>query len=785
MQFLIFIILFISAVIFAVIAFRASRARNQFIKVWGIALSTFFLVLIAASVIQNLYRLIQFNLPPTNPPLTSHVSGSFPIGNFVLSFAENGQTPALLVRHSAEPKRLLWASILNVAFVGAATGQANIGEFGIPEGSFSVKDKIISSCAAQSLDTIEASNTALVLHGTLTGQGCTVNYRLTFTPIAANQLQFQLQLEGAGAAAMNRTYLRGSSEADEHFFGFGGQLTDFDQKGKILPILVQEHGVGRGLPGFTRLVNLTQNRGGGNPYVTEMPAPQYMTSKLRSLFLENEEYSMFDLHHSDRVELTLFANQMTGRILYGKTPLDLIQEYTEYTGRMRTLPDWIQQGAVISVQGGTDVVKQKLDTFVKAGVPIAAFWIQDWPGRRITKIGSQLYWNWKLDKTYYPDWHGLVDALQKQNARMMIYINPFLTNAPGHNELFNQAQQAGYLIKKKDGRPYLIKNTDFFAGLVDLSNPAARQWMKNIIKNELITGDRASGWMADFGEAVPFDASLYDNANPDVWHNHYPVAWAQLNREAIQEAGRGDDIVFFNRSGFTQSPGQATLFWLGDQLQTWDEYDGIKTAVVGMLSGGISGFSLTHSDTGGYNAFAVNILGKKVPIVARSKELLMRWVELSTFTSILRTHEGLNPAISAQVNSDSETLMHFARMAKIYKALGFYRKQLANEAARTGHPIVRHPFLEYPNDLNTYGLRYQYMFGSELMFAPVVDAGATKVQLYLPAGNWTNLWTGETLNAANGKWIQVAAPLGKPALFYKMESAIAKQFVAALKAEDI
>ncbi|MEH1839075.1 MAG: hypothetical protein V7L20_09970 [Nostoc sp.] len=113
--------------------------------------------------------------------------------------------------------------------MGAATGQANISEFGIPEGSFSVKDKIISSCAAQTLDTIEVSNTGLVLHGTLTGQGCTVNYPLTFTPIAANQLQFKLQLEGAGAAAINRIYLHGASEADEHFFGFGGQLTDFDQ----------------------------------------------------------------------------------------------------------------------------------------------------------------------------------------------------------------------------------------------------------------------------------------------------------------------------------------------------------------------------------------------------------------------------------------------------------------------------------------------------------------------------------------------------------------------------
>lgn len=101
--------------------------------------------------------------------------------------------------------------------------------------------------------------------------------------------------------------------------------------------------------------------------------------------------------------------------------------------------------------------------------------------------------------------------------------------------------------------------------------------------------------MADFGEALPFDSVLYGDASPAIWHNHYPEQWAKVNRLAIEEAGRGDDIVFFNRSGYTQSPSHGTLFWLGDQLQSWDEFDGIKTAVVGLLSGGMSGFSLLHS----------------------------------------------------------------------------------------------------------------------------------------------------------------------------------------------
>jgi alpha-glucosidase (family GH31 glycosyl hydrolase) len=222
---------------------------------------------------------------------------------------------------------------------------------------------------------------------------------------------------------------------------------------------------------------------------------------------------------------------------------------------------------------------------------------------------------------------------------MLIYINPFLSNEPGHNALFTEAQRLGYLVRRQDDSPYLIKNTNFWAGMLDLSNPQARTWIKEVIKKELIGKAGASGWTADFGEALPFDSKLSGGADPGLWHNRYAEEWARVNREAIEEAGRGSDITFFSRSGFAKSPGISTLFWLGDQLQTWDEYDGIKSAVVGVLSGGISGFSLLHTDAGGYGALSVPYEGKKIPVIARSPELLMRWFELNAFTAVFRTHE--------------------------------------------------------------------------------------------------------------------------------------------------
>ena len=208
--------------------------------------------------------------------------------------------------------------------------------------------------------------------------------------------------------------------------------------------------------------------------------------------------------------------------------------------------------------------------------------------------------------------------------------------------LFAEAERLGYLVEKADGTSYLIKNTNFSAALVDLSNPQARAWIKSVIKTEMIDKAGASGWMNDFGEALPFDARLRFGADPAIWHNRYPEEWALVSREVIEEAGR-DDIVFFNRSGFTQSPGAATLFWLGDQLQSWDEYDGIKTAVVGLLSGGVSGFSLLHSDTGGYVVLKLDLLGKTFPVIARTPELFMRWIELNAFTAVFVPMKGSTP----------------------------------------------------------------------------------------------------------------------------------------------
>ena len=226
---------------------------------------------------------------------------------------------------------------------------------------------------------------------------------------------------------------------------------------------------------------------------------------------------------------------------------------------------------------------------------------------------------------------------------------------------------------------------------------------------------------------------------------------------------RGDELVFFTRSGFTRSPGSSTLAWLGDQVVSWDASAGIKSAVTGMLSAGLSGFTLVHSDTGGYTT-----IDNPLQDSHRSPELLMRWAELSAFTPVLRTHEGNLPDRNAQP-WDEPVVAHFARMAKVFQALAPYRQALVEEAAALGHPVARPLFLQYPEDAVAQQLTFQeFLLGTELLVAPVLDPGRDQVRVYLPAGGWVHLWTGQPVA---GGWQTVQAPLGKPAVFFRQGSA--------------
>ncbi|MCC6905381.1 MAG: alpha-glucosidase, partial [Anaerolineae bacterium] len=488
------------------------------------------------------------------------------VGAFTVAW--NASTEQVVIVNDANPGHIVWESVPGQPFIMAAQGVLEVRE---SRAHVTIDDTLSLRCLDQSIEAMQTEGDTVTISGQL---HCLDNtampYTISFTAEADDRLAFEAHYE-ARDEAFNRILLTYASDKDEHFFGFGEQFSVVDMKGRRLPIYVMEQGIGRGAQPITIGADLTAGAG-GNWWTTYAGVPQYVTSAMRSLYLANTQYSVFDLRRDDRAQVTVFSTGVSGAVFYGETPAELITAYTAVVGRMRPLPGWLTSGAVIGMQGGTERVREVYAQAQAYDVPVAAFLLQDWVGQRTTSFGKQLWWNWELDEERYPGWDALVSDLNTDGVRVMTYVSPFLVDVfdkPGvERDLYEEAAKAGYLVETADGQPYLIQNTDFSAALVDFTNPDAREWYKQVIRDQVI-GVGAAGFMADFGEGLPYDAVLHSGeAGMDV-HNQYPVLWAEIVREAIDESENGAEIIAFHRSGYTTSPRYATLFWLGDQLVSW------------------------------------------------------------------------------------------------------------------------------------------------------------------------------------------------------------------------
>ncbi|MCW3797586.1 alpha-glucosidase [Sphingomonas sp. BN140010] len=562
-------------------------------------------------------------------------------------------------------------------------------------------------------------------------------------------------------ADLDRIWLRLSATEDENLWGGGEQMSYLRLNGRRFPMWTSEPGVGRDKSDpFTQAMDAAGNAG-GDYWTTNYPQPTFLSSRGYAVHADVSSYSVLDFIDAAGPTLELWQGQATIEFTAAPTLVELVSRLSIRFGRQPPLPDWAIGGAIVGLKEGQRSF-ERLDRIIAAGASISALWCEDWAGIRETSFGRRLFWNWTWNAARYPDLPRRIKELRERGVRFMAYANPYLAV---DGTLYREAAALGHLaLAPSSDEPYAVDFGEFDAGVVDFTRDESRRWFADRVLGRELLDIGIDGWMADFGEYLPTDVRLASGEDPMRAHNRWPVLWAEVNDQALRSRGRRGDALFFMRAGFSGVQAHCPLLWAGDQSVDFSRHDGINTVITAALSAGLVGNAYSHSDCGGYTS-----LGGKV----RTAELMMRWCELAAFAPVMRTHEGNRPDENLQVDSTPELLACFAAWSRVHAALAPYVRHLCDQAVATGLPAQRPLFLHYPDDPDCAGIQDQYLYGEDLLVAPVVEEGATGRRVYLPEGDWVHVWNGSP--AAPG-WTDAAAPLGSPPVYHRRGSTFAGLF---------
>jgi alpha-glucosidase (family GH31 glycosyl hydrolase) len=330
-------------------------------------------------------------------------------------------------------------------------------------------------------------------------------------------------------------------------------------------------------------------------------------------------------------------------------------------------------------------------------------------------------------------------AMHRRGLAVTTYFNPMVCTS--YDPVFETAAAGDGLIEDSLGEPYLFRYstaTSFEVAELDFGSRAGRQGFASVAGEAIEDG--YDGWMEDFGEYTPLD-SVGSGATPGtVLHNIYPRQYHCAARRVGESAPR--PIVRFQRSGWTGAAPCADVVWGGDPTTSWG-YDGLRSAVRQALSMGLSGVSLWGSDIGGFFSLFENRL---------SPELLKRWVQFGAVSGVMRTEaDGIAiPAKERPEVWDPGQIANWRRYAKLRTQLYPYLQAAEGSYERTGLPLMRQLALAYPDDPRATGRDEEFLFGPDLLAAPVLEPGAGERRLYLPRGLWLDFWGSLTFRERDG-----------------------------------
>ncbi|MDD7687651.1 MAG: alpha-xylosidase [Actinomycetaceae bacterium] len=470
-----------------------------------------------------------------------------------------------------------------------------------------------------------------------------------------------------------------------------------------------------------QVIDLWNTDGGTATERAYKNVPFYLSSKNYGIFVNHSERVSYEIGSevNSRVQFSVPGEALEYFVITAHDAKQVLSRYTQMLGRIPKVPAW-SYGLWLSTSFKTDYSERKiidiLDRMDKERIHVSVlhfdcYWMRE-------NHWCDFVW----DKTLFPDPEGMLNRIHQRGIKVCVWINPYIAR---ESDIFQEGAEAGYLLKKKDGA--VFQRDDWQAGmaLVDFTNPDAVIWYKDKLKRLLKQG--VDCFKTDFGEEVPTDVHWYNGANPKKMHNYYSYLYNKTVYEAIVEVKGADEAIVFARSA-TAGSQVFPVHWGGDSEPT---FASMAETLRGGLSFGLSGFGYWSHDMGGFE-------GKPDP------EVFMRWYPFGIFSSHSRLHGSNSYRVPWLYGNEAvQVARRFTEMK--YRLMPYILWQ-ADVTVRSGVPMLRHMMLEYPEDRNCLHIDTQYVFGSDIIVAPVLSESGF-VEYYLPRGKWFNVLDGRSVEA--------------------------------------
>jgi alpha-glucosidase len=540
----------------------------------------------------------------------------------------------------------------------------------------------------------------------------------------------------------------------EGFLGFGERFNRTDQRGKNVWSWIEEGGIGTG----EGTQQSQDNPFPGGELMTYYAVPFFLSTQGYGFWLDTSYRSEFNLatEHERSWRAWHVGPSLAYEVYVPKAndsrpwPYHVIDSFTETTGRPMLPPPWAlgprRRVGPRSMQGGQSEIQtmRDLDLCVTAVDDAMHFYPS---GSHIGREAEIREW---------------ISSASRLGYRVSGYYNSFVDRNPRKPiaAWAAEGRSAGYYVRLASGEhpdlSILTGRETPSLYLLDFTNPAAAEWYSSSFDWALDLG--YSGWMYDFGEYLPAQSLGFDGTSGEALHNQYPVLYAKALHDALEKSSRSGDWLAFQRSGYTGTSAYVPFVWSGDPAASFEASDGLPSMVPAGVNLGISGAPHWGGDIGGFHCI---IDGAS----AADAELLTRWIQMGSMTSNMMDQSacvGAPRASKASIWSAPEAMAAWKEYGRLHTRLFPYLYALAHVATKTGAPLMRHPFLEHPDQPELRGVDDAYYFGPALYVAPVLERGARRVTPTLPLAAFLD-WRDRVVvrRKPHTPTVQLPAPLDK------------------------